>query len=72
MKEDAEDALLRLKKEGIENVLLTLGKDGAVLMDEEDLLYLEQPDTDLVNKVGAGDAMLAGYLGTLEKTGVRE
>lgn len=72
MKEDAEDALLRLKKEGIENVLLSLGKDGAVLMDEEDLLYLEQPDTDLVNKVGAGDAMLAGYLGTLEKTGDRE
>jgi len=71
-KENAEEALSGLRKEGIKSVLLSLGKDGAILMEEGEFLYLEHPNTDLVNKVGAGDAMLAGYLGILEKTGDRE
>ena len=71
-KEDAEDVLSGLREEGIGSILLSLGKDGAILADEEGFLYLKQPDTDLINKVGAGDAMLAGYLGILEKTKDRE
>lgn len=71
-KENAESVLSELRKEGIGSVLLSLGRDGAILADEEGLLHLDQPDTVLVNKVGAGDAMLAGFLGILEKTRDRE
>ena len=71
-KENAESVLRKLKKEGIGSILLSLGRDGAILVDEEGLLHLDQPNTVLVNKVGAGDAMLAGFLGILEKTRDRE
>ena len=71
-KETAEKALQRLTEEGIQSILLSLGKKGAILADRESFLCLDQPDTDLINKVGAGDAMLAGFLGILEKTGDKE
>ncbi len=71
-KENAESVLRKLRKEGIGSVLLSLGRDGAILADEGGFLHLDQPDDDLVNKVGAGDAMLAGFLGILEKTKDRE
>jgi len=71
-KENAKEAIARLRKEGVEKVLLSLGKDGALLGDEEGFLYLVQPNTVLVNKVGAGDAMLAAFLGKLTETGDRE
>lgn len=71
-KENAKEAIARLRQEGVEKVLLSLGKDGALLGDEEGFLYLVQPNTVLVNKVGAGDAMLAAFLGKLTETGDRE
>ena len=71
-KENAKEAINALRKQGVEKVLLSLGKDGALLGDEEGFLYLVQPDTVLVNKVGAGDAMLAAFLGKLTQTGDRE
>ena len=70
-KENAKEALLKLRKQGIDKILLSLGKDGALLCDEEGFLHLIQPDTVLVNKVGAGDAMLAAFLGKLSETGDR-
>lgn len=69
--DNAKEALKKLHEEGIEKVLLSLGKDGALLSDEEGFLHLEQPNTILVNKVGAGDAMLAAFLGKLIETGDR-
>ena len=71
-KENAKEAIDTLRKQGVEKVLLSLGKDGALLGDEEGFLYLVQPNTVLVNKVGAGDAMLAAFLGKLTETGNRE
>lgn len=71
-KENAKEAIARLRQEGVEKVLLSLGKDGALLGDEEGFLYLVQPNTVLVNKVGAGDAMLAAFLGKLTETGDRQ
>ncbi len=70
-KENAKEAINTLRKQGVEKVLLSLGKDGALLGDEEGFLYLVQPNTVLVNKVGAGDAMLAAFLGKLTQTGDR-
>ena len=48
---------------GIENILVSLGKDGAVLSNAQGIFKLDQPHTVLVNKVGAGDAMLAVFIG---------
>ncbi|MBQ6333691.1 MAG: 1-phosphofructokinase family hexose kinase [Erysipelotrichaceae bacterium] len=70
--ENAKEALSRIREYGIGNILLSLGKDGALLADEEGFLRLEHPHTTLVNKVGAGDAMLAAFIGKLYETGDRE
>ncbi len=68
---DSEDAILHqlsiALKDGPEAILLSLGKDGAIYADQHCSVKLEQPSTPLVNKVGAGDAMLAAFIGTLAK-----
>ncbi len=70
--DSAKDALTKLQEDGIVRILLSLGRDGALLADAEGFLYLTQPDEVLVNKVGAGDAMLAGFIGIYSQSKDRE
>ena len=42
--------------------MVSLGRDGAVLVDGDGALYGRTADVTAVNTVGAGDAFLAGYL----------
>ena len=62
-----EEYLRKANALGIENILVSLGKDGAVLSNAQGIYKLEQPRTVLVNKVGAGDAMLASFIGKLSQ-----
>ena len=62
-----EEYLKKANEMGIENILVSLGKDGAVLSNAQGIYKLEQPRTVLVNKVGAGDAMLASFIGKLSQ-----
>ena len=55
--------LARALDNGPESILLSLGKDGAIYADSRRAIKLDQPSTPLVNKVGAGDAMLAAFIG---------
>ncbi|MDX1888230.1 hexose kinase [Mycolicibacterium sp. 050158] len=57
----AADALLA---RGVRTVLVSLGGDGAVLVDAElsEPLHGTAPAQRVVNTVGAGDAFLAGFL----------
>lgn len=48
-----------------ENILLSLGKHGALLKYGKCLYRMDQPDNVAINKVGAGDAMLAAFIGEL-------
>ena len=59
--------LVKLNKLGIENILVSLGKEGAILSNTEGIFKLDQPHTTLVNKVGAGDSMLAAFIGKLSQ-----
>ena len=43
-------------------VLVSLGADGAVLVDQDGALHGTAPVSQVINTVGAGDALLAGYL----------
>ena len=69
--ENVIEYLHRLYELGVQNILLSLGKDGAILCDGK-YLKLNQPNTDLVNKVGAGDAMLAAFVGCLSQGMTKE
>lgn len=53
----------KLKEMGAGNVLVSMSGQGAVLVDEEGEVHmLPAPKGTLVNAVGAGDSMVAGFL----------
>jgi 1-phosphofructokinase len=56
------DAAQEVRRRGARTVLASLGGDGAVLVDAEGALWGQAPVQKVVSTVGAGDAMLAGYL----------
>ncbi len=47
---------------GIVAVLVSLGPDGALLVDRSGAWHAEARIDDVINTVGAGDALLAGFL----------
>ena len=58
-----------LQNRGAKNVLVSLGKDGAVLAAEDGKVYeMEAPTGSVINSVGAGDSMVAGFLAGYIKT----
>ncbi|MDE6971226.1 MAG: 1-phosphofructokinase [Eubacterium sp.] len=53
----------KLQQMGARNVLVSMAKDGAILVDEHQQVYqLLPPKGEVVNSVGAGDSMVAGFL----------
>lgn len=59
----------KLQEKGAVNVLVSMAGEGAVLIDaNEDVYMAPAPKGTLVNGVGAGDSMVAGFMaGWLEK-----
>lgn len=63
----------RLQERGARNVLVSLGGDGALLRTEEgEVLTRPAPNGPLVNSVGAGDSMVAGFLVGFDRGGYEE
>jgi 1-phosphofructokinase len=67
---DVLDAAQELRARGAKTVLASLGADGALLVSAAGALHGAAPVADVVSTVGAGDAMLAGYLSA--SAGTRE
>ena len=51
-----------LHKEGIENVMISLGSRGAVLCNADGVFAAQVPNVDVVSTIGAGDSTVAGFL----------
>ena len=68
-KEEVIPYAKKLKDMGAVNVLISMSKEGAVLIDEFGQAHVsEAPKGILVNAVGSGDSMVAGFIaGYLEK-----
>ena len=60
---DVVAAARELQARGAQSVLVSLGAEGAMLIDAEGVLTGESVARDPRSTVGAGDAFLAGYLG---------
>jgi 1-phosphofructokinase len=56
------EAVGRLHDQGVAEVLLTLGADGALLSTAEGVWTAQPPAVTVRSTVGAGDSSLAGYL----------
>ncbi|WP_455540136.1 1-phosphofructokinase [Terrisporobacter sp.] len=53
----------KLQEMGARNVLVSMGKDGALLLTEDKEVYSSNvPKGNVINSVGAGDSMVAGFV----------
>ena len=60
----------KLQEEGATNVLISMAGDGAILLTAEGVFYRSAaPKGTLVNSVGAGDSMVAGFLAGFMESG---
>lgn len=66
--EQAVDAANVLRASGVATVLASLGADGAVLVDRHGALFASASLDRPLSCVGAGDALLAGYLSVEQRT----
>lgn len=56
----------RLRDDGFDTVVASLGDEGAIAVTAEESLHAHALDVDVVDTVGAGDALLAGVLSEFE------
>ena len=59
---DVVDAARPLIESGWTSMLVSLGPDGALLIDEDTVVHGRPLDVTVRNTAGAGDALLAGFL----------
>lgn len=73
-REEAVPCALRLRGMGAENALISLGGEGAVLAAADGCVYTcPAPQGRVVDTVGAGDSMVAGFIaGWLESGSCRQ
>lgn len=59
----------KLQQKGARNILISMAGDGALFVTETGEVYqMSAPQGKVVNSVGAGDSMVAGFLADYEKT----
>ncbi len=69
-REDIEHYAKELQKMGARNVLVSMGGKGSILVTEDDqTIQMGVPKGKMVNSVGAGDSMVAGFTAGYLKTG---
>lgn len=68
--EEIAEAARALQQRGARNVLVSMAGDGALLLDENGQTHrIGTPKGTVVNSVGAGDSMVAGFVAGFLQTG---
>lgn len=60
--EQAKQVVKSIKDMGPKKVFMTMGADGIVYADENDVVFWEVPEVEIVNEIGAGDGFAAGVI----------
>ena len=71
-KEEIIQAAIKIHEKGIAMVVVSLGGAGSILVCEEGVYVATIPKIQVVNTVGCGDAMIAGFAISLEEKLGRE
>ncbi|WP_066195423.1 1-phosphofructokinase [Gracilibacillus timonensis] len=70
---DSEPALIeaaqQLLAQGCQNILLSMGNEGAYFINESMVLHCPAPSGEVMNTACSGDTMLATFYSTLQDTG---
>ena len=67
--EETAEAAYELNRKGISIVIVTLGRDGALVVSEGVALRTRSPEIPFVSAVGSGDALAAAFVYTLANGG---
>ena len=60
-----------LHEKGVENAMISLGGDGAVLACDKGVFYAKTPKITVKSTIGAGDSMIAGFIvGTVKSLSI--
>ncbi|MNI17739.1 6-phosphofructokinase isozyme 2 [compost metagenome] len=59
----------KLLEAGAKHVLVSMAGEGALFISENEVYQANAPEGIVKNSVGAGDSMIAGFVGTLSLTG---
>lgn len=54
---------------GVQHVIVSLGGNGAILVTENEVLVAEAPKKTVINTVGAGDSLVAGFIASYVRNG---
>ena len=65
--EDVREAARALHADGIENVMISLGEMGALLVCDEGEFLATPPSVTVLSTIGAGDSSIAGFLSALSE-----
>ena len=60
--EDAAYAAARIATLGVENAMISLGENGAVLCCEDGIFHAMPPQANVLSTIGAGDSAIAGFI----------
>lgn len=52
---------LRLSEKGIENVVITLGKDGAYVKEKDEYTMIPAKEVETIDTTGAGDVFCGAF-----------
>lgn len=66
-REEVINSAIKLYESGIELVVVSLGKDGALLVCKDGIYHGKPPKIDVVNTVGCGDSMVAAFAVAMER-----
>ncbi|TWT09339.1 1-phosphofructokinase [Planomicrobium sp. CPCC 101079] len=66
-KSDAYSYAKKLVEKGVENVIVSMGGEGALLVTKELAVSAEAPKQKVVNTVGAGDSLVSGFIASYAK-----
>ncbi|HDR7866402.1 1-phosphofructokinase [Bacillus wiedmannii] len=58
----------KLVEQGVEHVIVSMAGDGALLFTAEGIYEATVPKGVVINSVGAGDSLVAGFVGKYEQT----
>ncbi|MGL5478443.1 MAG: 1-phosphofructokinase [Clostridium sp.] len=73
VKINSEDELIEYGKKlvslGAQNVIISMAKDGAILISKDGIYKGNAPKGEVKNSVGAGDSLVGGFLSKFNETG---
>lgn len=58
----------KLIERGVEYVIVSLGSKGAVLVSKKRIIIAKAPKGSVINTIGAGDSLVAGFIASFIKT----